>query len=134
MFMPALTALIGLTFVLVLWFGGREVIAGQISLGEFVAFYAYMVQLVFPMIALGFVTNIFQRGAASMGRLNYILDAQPSIHDAAPQLSTTPAPRTRHPAATIEFRHLNFSYPTARSGAGPVSQRQLGRHASAPRH
>src|SRR5579871_5083421 len=55
MFMPALTTLIGLTFVLVLWFGGREVIFGQISLGEFVAFYAYMVQLVFPMIALGFV-------------------------------------------------------------------------------
>ncbi len=117
MFMPALTALIGLTFVLVLWFGGREVMAGQISLGEFVAFYAYMVQLVFPMIALGFVTNIFQRGAASMGRLNYILDAQPSIHDAAPQLSTTPAPEpTIHGA--IEFRHLNFSYPTERSGAG----------------
>src|ERR1700730_14581865 len=82
MFMPALTALIGLTFVLVLWFGGRQVIAGQISLGEFVAFYAYMVQLVFPMIALGFVTNIFQRGAASMGRLNYILEAQPSICNA----------------------------------------------------
>ena len=80
--MPALTALIGMTFVLVLWFGGRQVIYGQISLGEFVAFYAYMVQLVFPMIALGFVTNIFQRGAASMGRLNYILDAKPSINDA----------------------------------------------------
>ena len=82
MFMPALTALIGLTFVLVLWFGGRQVIAGQISLGVFVAFYAYMVQLVFPMVALGFVTNIFQRGAASMGRLNYILDARPAIYDA----------------------------------------------------
>jgi len=118
MFMPALTALIGLTFVLVLWFGGREVIAGQISLGEFVAFYAYMVQLVFPMIALGFVTNIFQRGAASMGRLNYILDAKSSIHDAA----LPPAPEPVIQGAikgAIEFRHLNFSYPTTRSGAGP---------------
>ena len=56
-----------LTFALVLWFGGKQVIDRQISLGEFVAFYAFMVQLVFPMIALGFVTNIFQRGAASMG-------------------------------------------------------------------
>ena len=64
---------------------------GQISLGELVAFYTFMVQLVFPMIALGFVTNIFQRGAASMGRLNYILDAQPSINDAAPR---PPAPRS----------------------------------------
>jgi ATP-binding cassette, subfamily B, multidrug efflux pump len=122
MFMPALTALIGLTFVLVLWFGGREVIAGQISLGEFVAFYAYMVQLVFPMIALGFVTNIFQRGAASMGRLSYILDAQPSIQDAPSHLSASansaPAPEPAIKGA-IEFRHLNFSYPTARSGASP---------------
>jgi ATP-binding cassette subfamily B multidrug efflux pump len=122
MFMPALTALIGLTFVLVLWFGGRQVMFGQISLGEFVAFYAYMVQLVFPMIALGFVTNIFQRGAASMGRLNYILDAQPSIQDAALAVSSSAAPAPGAESAiagAIEFRHLNFSYPTARSGAGP---------------
>src|SRR6202049_2631213 len=83
MFMPALAALIGMTFVLVLRFGGRQVIFGQISLGEFVAFYVYMIQLVFPIVALGFVTNIFQRGAASMGRLNYILDAKPSINDSA---------------------------------------------------
>jgi ATP-binding cassette subfamily B multidrug efflux pump len=120
MFMPALTALIGLTFVLVLWFGGREVMFGQISLGEFVAFYAYMVQLVFPMIALGFVTNIFQRGAASMGRLNYILDAEPSIHDAPPSLAATPTPEPAIHGA-IEFRDLNFSYPTTRSGAKPES-------------
>ena len=75
-----------------------------------------MVQLVFPMIALGFVTNIFQRGAASMGRLNYILDAKPSIHDAA-----VPRPRAKQPEAPmrgeIEFRHLNFSYPTAARAA-----------------
>ena len=125
MFMPALTALIGLTFVLVLWFGGREVIAGQISLGEFVAFYAYMVQLVFPMIALGFVTNIFQRGAASMGRLSYILDAQPSIRDAAPQLCSAPSPEPTIKGA-IDFRHLNFSYPTTRSGAGPEANGNSG--------
>ena len=74
-------------------------IAGQISLGEFVAFYAYMVQLVFPMIALGFVTNIFQRGAASMGRLNYILDAQPSITRCrGPSAAAAPgAAKLRHP-------------------------------------
>ena len=137
MFMPALTALIGLTFVLVLWFGGREVIAGQISLGEFVAFYAYMVQLVFPMIALGFVTNIFQRGAASMGRLNYILEAQPAICDPAARLgapadhrqkidgnNSDSAPALIPTAAAvnessirgeIEFRHLDFTYPTTRT-------------------
>jgi ATP-binding cassette subfamily B multidrug efflux pump len=115
MFMPALTALIGMAFVLVLWFGGRQVIFGEISLGEFVAFYSYMVQLVFPMIALGFVTNIFQRGAASMGRLNYILDAKPSIDDAA-----VPAKAKEQETpirGEIEFRHLDFTYPTTRNGA-----------------
>ena len=123
LFMPALTTLIGLTFVLVMWFGGRQVIFGQISLGEFVAFYAFMVQLLFPMIALGFVTNIFQRGAASMGRLNYILDAQPSIHDAAPRTNKTSAAAPAMVGA-IEFRDLNFAYPTTRSGAGVESNGQ----------
>src|SRR3984957_3399524 len=117
MFMPALTALIGLTFVLVLWFGGRQVINGQISLGEFVAFYSYMVQLVFPMIALGFVTNIFQRGAASMGRLNYILDAEPSINDTGARPPAS-APNVSPIQGDIEFRHLNFTYPTTRNGNG----------------
>ena len=120
LFMPALTTLIGLTFVLVMWFGGRQVIFGQISLGEFVAFYAFMVQLLFPMIALGFVTNIFQRGAASMGRLSYILDAKPSIHDAALQVSATRAAAPEITGA-IEFRHLSFVYPTTRSGTGVES-------------
>jgi ATP-binding cassette, subfamily B, multidrug efflux pump len=120
MFMPALTALIGLTFVLVLWFGGRQVIYGQISLGEFVAFYVFMLQLVFPMIALGFVTNIFQRGAASMGRLNYILDAQPSIRDAVSV--EKPLREGESPiVGDIEFRHLNFTYPTTRSGTAAVA-------------
>jgi ATP-binding cassette, subfamily B, multidrug efflux pump len=108
MFMPALQALIGVAFVLVLWFGGRQVILQQISLGEFVAFYTYMGQLAFPMIALGFVTNIFQRGAASMGRLLFILEARPSINDA----QAAPAPPLR---GEIEFRHLNFTYPTLRN-------------------
>src|SRR3984893_2633934 len=108
LFMPVLTSLIGMAFVLVLWFGGRQVIFGEISLGEFVAFYSYMVQLVFPMVALGFVTNIFQRGAASMGRLNYILDAKPSIDDSAvpAQAKAPAAPPMR---GEIEFRHLDFA-------------------------
>src|SRR5437879_407790 len=115
LFMPALTALIGLSFVLVMWFGGRQVIFGQISLGEFVAFYSYMVQLVFPIVALGFVTNIFQRGAASMGRLNYILDAKPSIDNSAvpPHAKESEAPVR----GEIEFRHLDFTYPTGREAA-----------------
>jgi ATP-binding cassette subfamily B protein len=115
LFMPALTALIGMSFVLVMWFGGRQVIFDQISLGELVAFYAFMVQLIFPMVALGFVTNIFQRGAASMGRLNYILDAKPSINDSAvpPHAKESEAPMR----GEIEFRHLDFTYPTGREAA-----------------
>jgi ATP-binding cassette, subfamily B, multidrug efflux pump len=127
LFMPALTALIGLSFVLVMWFGGRQVIFGQISLGEFVAFYVYMIQLIFPIVALGFVTNIFQRGAASMGRLNYILDTKPSINDCAVPDETKQ--RNVPMRGEIEFRHLDFTYPTGREAA---SAKQNGRPAGTP--
>jgi len=119
MFMPALQALIGMAFVLVLWFGGRQVVARQISLGEFVAFYTYMGQLAFPMIALGFVTNIFQRGAASMNRLNYILEARPAIDDA----QAGPPAGIR---GDIEFRHLSFTYPTVRNGDAAADSQETG--------
>ena len=135
LFMPMLTALIGLPAVLVLWFGGKQVISGQISLGELVAFYGYLIQLVFPMIALGFVTNIFQRGAASMGRLNYILQAEPSISDApAPQAPAAPASTSPQAAihGDIEFRHLTFSYPTTHSGAAGVVAKAPASNGSTP--
>src|SRR4029077_13610555 len=77
MFMPSLQALLGMSFLIVLWRGGNQFLNHQISLGAFVAFYAFLGVLMWPMIALGWVTNIFQRGAASMGRLNYILHAKP---------------------------------------------------------
>jgi ATP-binding cassette subfamily B protein len=109
LFMPLLQMLIGLTFVLLLWQGGRQVVESQISLGELVAFYNFMARLIFPMIALGFVTNIFQRGGASMGRLNYILDSEPGINDAA--VRQTPS----EIRGKIEFRHLTFAYPTVRT-------------------
>ncbi len=111
MFFPALTSLFGMAFLLVLWRGGQEVMIGKISYGEFVAFYSFVVQLIFPMIALGFVTNIFQRGAASMGRINYILDAKPKINDSE---ARTDGGAQIH--GEIEMRHLSFAYPTTRSG------------------
>jgi ATP-binding cassette, subfamily B, multidrug efflux pump len=110
LFMPLLQMLVGLTFVLVLWQGGRLVIVGQITLGELIAFYTFMTRLIFPMVALGFVTNIFQRGGASMGRLNYILDSEPKISDANAARDKIGAIR-----GEIEFRHLTFTYPTVRS-------------------
>jgi ATP-binding cassette subfamily B protein len=112
LFMPMLQTLIGFSFLLVLWQGGRQVMRGGISLGELVVFYQFMLQLIFPMIALGFVTNIWQRGAASMGRLNYILHAKPSINDAGARANAN-----EEIQGAIEFRDLTFAYPTTRSTA-----------------
>src|SRR5579859_6584400 len=107
MLWPTLEMLLGFALVLVLWLGGREVLMHKISLGDFVAFNTYIVMLTWPVIALGWVINIFQRGTASMGRINEILVAQPEITDAAvaPDLKQT---QTLH--GEIEFRHLDFSY------------------------
>jgi len=113
MFMPLLQTLFGMAFLLVLWQGGRQVIQSRISLGELVAFFNFMIRLIFPMVALGFVTNIFQRGAASMGRMNYILDAEPKINDAEAMPGKQPEIR-----GEVEFRHLTFTYPTPRGDAG----------------
>jgi ATP-binding cassette subfamily B protein len=111
MFMPSLQALIGITFLIVLWQGGHLVLRGRISLGALIAFYSYLGILVWPMIALGWVTNIFQRGAASMGRLNYILAAKPQIDDRAAKVSAD-----QKVEGEIEFRNLTFAYPTTMAG------------------
>ncbi len=116
MFMPSLQALIGTSFLIVLWQGGHQLLSGQISLGALIAFYAYLGILVWPMIALGWVTNIFQRGAASTGRLNYILRAAPQIDDRAARVS----PQTPL-EGEIEFRNLTFTYPTNLAGNGASS-------------
>ncbi|MGH9534315.1 MAG: ABC transporter ATP-binding protein, partial [Terriglobales bacterium] len=105
-FTPLLQALLGVAFVLVLWFGGRAVLAHQITLGGFVAFNAYMVQMSFPMIALGWVINLVQRGSASLERLQQIFRSQPDIAD---------GPRTdfriQAISGQISFRRLTFAYP-----------------------
>jgi ATP-binding cassette subfamily B protein len=79
MFMPLLQALIGVTFLLVLWYGGRQLMQGRISLGSFVMFNTYMGMLIWPMIAFGWVVNLMQRGTASLNRINEILHERPSI-------------------------------------------------------
>src|ERR1700730_17777171 len=127
LFFPGLSTLIGMTVLILLWLGGKQVIDQRVSLGTFNAFYMFLIQLVWPMIALGWVTNIFQRGAASMGRLNYIMNAEPGINDAGASSPDPSASRLQprdgdlsEPAAPestirgeIEFRHLTFTYPTA---------------------
>ncbi|MGH3055556.1 MAG: ABC transporter ATP-binding protein, partial [Gaiellaceae bacterium] len=97
----------GLAIVLLLWLGGKEVLQGRINVGDFVAFNTYMVQLTWPIIALGWVINIFQRGTASMGRINEILVEKPEIAD-GPEVN--PALGAKALDGEIEFRNLNFAY------------------------
>ena len=103
MLWPTLELMLGCAVVLVLWLGGREVLSGRIRVGQFVSFTTYMLQLTWPIIALGWVINIFQRGTASLIRINDIMHEEPEIQD------TTDA-RDRDIEGAIEFRHLNFAY------------------------
>ena len=104
-FHPIMGLLTGAAMVVVLWYGGGLVMAGRIGVGDFVAFSFYLALLAWPMIALGWVVNLFQRGAASMARLNRIFAIEPAIT----------APPTPHPppagGAAIEFRDVSFRYP-----------------------
>src|SRR5215510_3569081 len=107
MLWPSLEIMLGFAIVLVLWLGGREVLLHRMTLGQFTAFYTYIVQLTWPVIALGWVINIFQRGTASIGRINEILAARPEITsaEAAPDLANREII-----AGEIELRNLDFSY------------------------
>src|SRR3990172_1693436 len=136
MFYPALEVLMGLIGVIVLWAGGIEVARGNISIGSFVAFNVYMGQLAWPMIALGWVVNLYQRGTASLARLNEVLAEPPEIADRSDSASMVSAdsvpsvlsvdniPDLRAPVSgdgkrigspdvqgvEIEFRHVTFAY------------------------
>jgi ATP-binding cassette subfamily B protein len=107
MLWPTLELLLGIGVVITLWVGGREVLLHRMTLGDFVAFNIYILLLTWPIIALGWVINIFQRGTASMGRINEILVAQPEITNAAvvPDLASN-----KTFTGEIEFRNLNFAY------------------------
>ena len=103
MLWPTLELMLGVAMVLVLWLGGREVLLGRIDFGHFTSFMFYMMQLMWPIIALGYVINLFQRGTASLGRLNEIMQEQPEIKD-------EPGAGDHEIEGGIEFRGLNFSY------------------------
>jgi ATP-binding cassette, subfamily B, multidrug efflux pump len=106
-FYPLMTALIGMSSVAVLWFGGRQVMMGRLTLGGFVAFMGYLAMLTWPSIAVGWVINIFQRGAASMERMLEIMDSEPEIRDE----SAANVPESVYGA--LEFRNLTFQYPNS---------------------
>jgi len=113
-FQPLLEVLIGATFLVVLWLGGRDVLRHRITIGSFVMFNTYMGMLVWPMIALGWVVNLMQRGGASLGRINQIFHETPSIR--APNVATSwSKSRLSRTQSEIEFRHVSVDY-----GAGRV--------------
>ncbi len=105
LFYPSLGLLGGLATALTLGIGGRAIIAGRISEGELVGFLVYLGQLMWPMIALGWVVNLFQRGAASMGRVSAVLRAEPRI--------VSPGDPQAPPVVRgeVEFRGVSFRYP-----------------------
>ena len=105
-FFPLFRFLPGIGGVVLLWMGGLHVIEQKITLGDFVAFSAYLMMLVRPMITLGFIVNTFERGAASMERIQAILDEKPEIFDDE-QVEWG----IKNIEGEIEFRNLNFDYP-----------------------
>lgn len=108
-FYPLLTLFGGTSGLVVLYVGGRLVMAGSVTVGEFVAFGVYLAMLVWPMIALGWAVNLVQRGAASMGRINELFHQPPAISGAAVPVPLPPATRSR----ALEFRGVWFKYPGA---------------------
>jgi ATP-binding cassette subfamily B multidrug efflux pump len=106
-FYPMMSALTGLSSAILLWYGGRQVISGKLSLGEFVAFMGYLAMLTWPTIAIGWVINIFQRGSASMERILRILNTKSDIEE-YPDASSP-----RAVLGAVEIRNLTFGYSNA---------------------
>ena len=120
MLWPSLELVLGLGLMITLLVGGHEVVQHRISVGDFAAFNVYMVQLIWPMIAIGWVVNLFQRGTASVIRIDELLKQEPAIADdpAAATASTLLSSRSAAEGSAslsrghIEFRNLSFTYPT----------------------
>jgi ATP-binding cassette subfamily B multidrug efflux pump len=107
-FQPLLQATVGLSFAVVLGLGGNAVRTGLITLGQFVEFNLYLVRMIWPMIAVGFVVNLVQRGAASMSRIETIFDQRP-----LPELTGSPTTTGGTGPASLELRNVVFSYAPA---------------------
>jgi ATP-binding cassette subfamily B protein len=112
---PLVTLVGGIGSVITLGVGGGLVMRGAVTVGDFVAFATYLVMLSWPMIGLGWVVNLVQRGSASMRRLREVLDRAPAITDPSAPRSLLPAPRPR----AVEYRGVWFRYPVARVGETP---------------
>ena len=104
-FYPLMQFLIGIGFAVILLIGGREAAQGRITLGEFAAFNLYLEQLIWPLIAMGYVTNLVQRGTASLKRMQEVMEVAPAIADTPESLSEIDSIQGQ-----IEFRDLTFRY------------------------
>jgi ATP-binding cassette, subfamily B, multidrug efflux pump len=104
---PAMFFLAGIASVILLWRGGLDVIHGRISLGQLVQFMGYLAQLTWPMIAFGWVVNLFQQGSASMIRINEVMLHKPTIADTVKSGEIQPELILK---GKVEFRHVSFSY------------------------
>jgi ATP-binding cassette subfamily B multidrug efflux pump len=107
MLWPTLEFVLGISMIITLLAGGRLTIEHRINVGQFVAFNTYMVLLIWPIIAVGWVVNIFQRGTASVKRIDELLREEPSIDDSSAVSDIGPDTVLK---GEIELRHLNFSY------------------------
>ncbi len=107
MLWPTLEFILGLSLAITLLVGGHEVLTNRITVGQFVAFNTYMMMLTWPVIALGWVVNLVQRGTASVIRIHELMTDKPTIDDAAADPAVRPETRLK---GKIEFRHLNFAY------------------------
>jgi ATP-binding cassette subfamily B multidrug efflux pump len=105
-FYPLMQFFIGLGFAVILVVGGYETAQGRMTLGEFAAFHLYLEQLIWPLVALGYVTNLVQRGSASLKRMQEVMAIDPAIVDESPAGSAPPPPLQ----GKIEFRQLTFRY------------------------
>lgn len=106
---PLLGFLLGSSVLIVLWLGGQRVARGSLTLGDLVAFLMYLGMIGWPLIAFGWITNLFQRAAAAMGRLNRVLLAVPEIRDPEPGTGDGgPPPRIVH--GSLDFRDVSFRY------------------------
>jgi ATP-binding cassette subfamily B protein len=103
-FHPLLQGLVGLGFVAVLWYGGSLVLRGALTIGQFVTFNFFLGKLVWPMIAIGWVISLAQRGAASFGRIREVLDTEPVVRDEEPLV------QVERIAGSVEARGLTFRY------------------------
>jgi ATP-binding cassette, subfamily B, multidrug efflux pump len=117
MLWPTLEFVLGLALAITLLVGGHEVLSHRISIGDFVAFNTYMVMLTWPVIALGWVVNLWQRGTASVVRIDELLSEKPTINDAAADPSIASDLTLR---GDIEFRNLDFSYSESDAGRAEV--------------